>query len=113
LFGGSDFNNAKGYYLEFGARLEIQSKRSPQNRFYIGLDINNRWVERELNVFNTGNFFTVRETQTVNTTEFNIQVPIGYTLRTNEGFYLNTGLELSTEKLFPAIHLGLGIAFGR
>lgn len=111
VFGSFNFVRAKGYYIEFGARLEVKSKKRPQNRFHIGLEVNNRWIE--IRTSNPNSFPAPQETEVANKNEFNIQIPIGYTLRTDEGFYFNTGLELTTEKIFPAIHAGIGFAFGR
>lgn len=106
--GDPDFlNRAKGFYLEFGLRVEIHRQGNPKNRFHIGLDVNNRWVEKRVsNFFNGGD-------EVSNVTEFSVQVPVGYTYRSPNGFYFTTGLEVTTEKLFPAIHLGFGMAFGK
>ena len=100
-------NRAKGYYLEFGLRLEINSPRNSKSRFHIGLDVNNRWVERTII-----SFFNQRN-EVSNVSEFSVQVPLGYTYRSSNGFYFTTGIEVTTEKLFPAAHIGVGVAFGK
>jgi len=99
-------NQARGTYLEVGMRMEVSSKQSPKNRFHIGLDINNRWVEKTIT-----RFFDPGGNEVSNVSELAIQVPIGYTFRSPDGFYLVTGLEVTTEKLFPAAHVGVGYAF--
>jgi hypothetical protein len=100
---------AEGFYLEFGILMEVSSTRNPKNRFHIGLDFNNRWAEQISFNFIGSN----SEVEVKNITEYAIQIPIGYTFRSREGFYLTTGLEITTEKLFPAAHIGVGVAFGR
>jgi len=115
LLNGRDFvNTAKGFYLEFGVRLEISSRINPKNRFHIGLDLNNRWVEKvERSLFDIFNPNPQFGFEVSNVTEFAVQIPIGYTFRSSDGFYFTTGLEVTTEKLFPAAHVGLGVAFGK
>ena len=103
--------NAEGYYLEFGGRLELASKRNPENRFHIGLDINNQWSKGTSSpdgVF----FFNGRPTELVEDSRVAFQIPVGYTYRSRNGFYLSTGLEISTHKFFPALIFRTGYAFG-
>jgi len=101
----SSINKARGFFLEFGMRMEVSSPRDPSNRFHIGLDANHRWVKKT--TFN----FILSSPEISNENEFSIQVPVGYTYRSADGFYFTAGLEVTTEKPFPLIHIGLGLAF--
>jgi len=106
--GTPEFNDrAEGYYLEVGMHMEIRNKRKPKNRLHIGLELNNRWVEKTITSF----IEPIHEVSDV--VEFAVQIPIGYTFRSPQRFYFNTGVEVTTEKLFPALHVGIGLAFGK
>lgn len=104
--------NTEGYYLEFGGRLELASRRNPEDRFHIGLDINNQWSEGTVSP--DGSFiFGISGTEFVEDSRVAIQLPIGYTHRGANGVYFSTGLELSTHKYFPAFICRIGYNFGK
>ena len=103
--------NSKGYYLEFGGRLEWASRRKPENRFHLGLDINNQWsrgTESDI-----GFLLLSSNVDRVDDSRIALQIPIGYTFRSENGFYLSMGLEFSTRKFFPAYIFRSGYTFGK
>ena len=102
---------ARGVYFEYGARFEFRNLRKPRSRFHVGLEANHRWEARTTFSYSFETDITTREFS--NLTKFAIQVPIGYTFRSPKGFYYSAGLEVTTEKVLPAYHIGLGFAFGK
>ena len=102
--------NTEGYYLEFGTRFELANKSNPQNRFHIGFDINNQWAKGTEST--RIGLFSSDSPEPVEDIRIAIQIPIGYTYRSDNGFYLSSGLEISTLKFFPSLNFRFGYCFG-
>ena len=86
-FGISQSNRSRlrRSFLEFGFRAEFYVKGKPSNRFHFGIDFNNQCEE-----INT--FTLLGEKMDISTiSKFAIQIPIGYTYRAPEEFYLDGG----------------------
>jgi len=102
----------EGFYIEFGAQAEIASKKDPKNRFHIGLYANHQWAYgREFNSFSLFSSGGGAELESGNYITF--QVPIGYTYRGEKGLFVMSGLEITPQLIFPALHFKVGWAFGK
>jgi len=96
--------NTKGNYLELGLHLEFISKRKPKNRLHVGMNINKHKIK--------GKIFSGSSFREINANKIVFEIPLGYTFRSNKGFYLDTGLEFRTDILL-APYLAAGWTFGK
>jgi len=87
----------------------IQRGKNPKQRLHIGIEINNNWEKTIEPVFFSSNLRFVDETKS----GLAFQIPIGYTYRATNGFYLDTGLEYSTQSSLVSLSIGCGISFGK